>query len=114
MDASPLEQRVQLFRNATRRPGLRAGIAPSESRAIVAADAGEPGKLRLHERPADRRSTQRGVENDRRSALASAVEVQTKSANVHELAWRSNGTHRVRIRLARVISGQQMKIVTGR
>src|SRR5262245_2536829 len=96
--AGSLEQRVQFLRDAARRARHWTTIAPSEPGAIVAADARKPRELRLHERPADRRPAERSVENDRRGSLASAVNVETESTDVHKPARRREVTHRFRIR----------------
>ena len=93
-----LKQRVQLIRDASRRPRQKTGIAPSEARAIVAAHPRECDELWLDTRPADRRGAEGGVENDGRGPVASAVQVETESTDVYKPARRSDRTHTLRIR----------------
>ena len=97
-----LKQRVQLLRDASSRPRQRAGVAPSEARAIVAAHACQCGELGLDKRPADRRRAEGSVENDGRGSVASAVQVETESTDVYKPARRSDRTHTFRIRRFRI------------
>ena len=49
LDTRAIEQDAQLISHTSGRARHRSGLAPSEARAIVAADAGQPCHLRLDE-----------------------------------------------------------------
>src|SRR5690606_41337053 len=63
-------------------------LGPAVAGAVVRADAREPGDARLQRAEADRAVAQARLEDDRRAALADAVDVEGTSADVHEAAGR--------------------------
>ncbi len=79
-----MQQRVQLGRHRLRRERRVARLAPAETRAVVAADAGYFRDVRLHPRPR-RRHRRRGRFQDHRGrAVPFAIDVQLMSANIHQ------------------------------
>ena len=94
-----VKQRSQFVGGPACGPRHGTGVAPAEACAIVAAGARELRKLGLHERPTERRPTERGVQDDGRRSFAGAVHVQPETTDVDEPARRGNDTHRLSIRL---------------
>jgi hypothetical protein len=63
-DVRAVQQLPQLAGDTSGRARERARIAPAEAGPIVDARPREPRHLGLHERPAERRGAERGVEHD--------------------------------------------------
>jgi hypothetical protein len=94
------EKCVQFVHDLTVSARVWTELTPTVAGAIVRANAGEPCHSRLNETPLDGEIADSGFENDRRLSrvfLPCAVEVQTPTTDVNELAprreWRRVRTH---------------------
>ena len=85
--------------------GPWAALAPSETRPIGRAGGRELCNRRLHDRPAQRRTTQRRVEDDRRFPAAGTVNVQTMSADVDEASGSNRRAGHLRSPASHQITG---------
>ena len=90
--AGTSEQRVKLGHDLMKRARMGADLAPAVAGAVVRANACECRDAWLHEAPLDGKISKAGLENDRGLpllGLTSAIQMETPSANVDELARRA-------------------------
>src|SRR5690606_19824923 len=74
-DSSVLQQRFQFAGVLLRVTRLRADVTPPQSGAVISANAGTPGNLRLNPHPVGDGPRLKRIEDDRRAALAHTGDV---------------------------------------
>jgi hypothetical protein len=84
-DAGVGEKAAQFVDHVLYAPRSGAGIAPPEADAVIAHHSSQLGEARLELGPAQRRSCQRRIEDDRRCSTAHAPEMESHVSNGDEL-----------------------------